>query len=118
MRVSAMMETMKRWQDEYLKFMARIEEPVVRFTEEASEQVAEYVPERPEWRFLAELPTVTEFVESQLKFRRRVVDEQAAFVRRMMKAMHPALVKIDHKAPAKKVAPKAAPARRVAVKAS
>lgn len=114
MRVSAMMMTMKRWQDEYLKLMARLEEPVIRFTEEASEQVAEYVPERPQWKFLAELPTVTEFVESQLKFRRRVVDEQAAFVRRMMKAMHPALAKIDHKAPAKK----AAPARRVAPKAS
>jgi hypothetical protein len=112
-----MMMTMKRWQDEYLKLMARIEEPVVRFTEEASEQVAEYVPERPEWKFLAELPTVTEFVESQLKFRRRVVDEQAAFVRRMMKAMQPALEKIDHKAP-KKVAPKAAPTRRTAAKAS
>lgn len=112
--MSAMMTTMKRWQDEYFKFMKRVEEPVIRFTEDASEQVAEYVPERPEWKLMAELPTVSEFVESQLKFRRRVVDEQAAFVRKMMKAMHPALMKIDHKPMMKK----AAPARRTAVKAA
>ena len=116
--MSAMMTTMKRWQDDYFKFLKRVEEPVIRFTEDASEQVAEYVPERPEWKFMAELPTVSEFVESQLKFRRRVVDEQAAFVRKMMKAMHPALVKIDHKPVMKKAAPKAAPARRTAVKAA
>jgi hypothetical protein len=52
---------------------------------------------------------MTELVESGLKFRRRVVDPQAAFVRKMMKAAHPALVKLE-KAPAKTAA-KARPVR-------
>lgn len=129
--MSTVMSTMKKWQDGYLKTMTRLEEPVVKFTGKAAESVAEYVPERPHWAFLDEVPTVTEFVESQLKFRKRVVDEQAVFVRKMMKAMHPALVRLEPKAPAvkrvaevKKVAAKrspvrrAAPVRRVGVKAA
>lgn len=129
--MSTVMSTMKKWQDGYLKTMTRLEEPVVKFTGKAAESVAEYVPERPHWAFLDEVPTVTEFVESQLKFRKRVVDEQAVFVRKMMKAMHPALVRLEPKAPAvkrvaevKKVTAKrspvrrAAPVRRVGVKAA
>jgi hypothetical protein len=89
------MNTLERWQDEYLDLMARWEEPVVTFTGKAADSVAKYVPERPGWAFLAELPTITEVVESQLKFRRRVVDEQAAFARRMMRAMQPALMRLE-----------------------
>ena len=88
---------MKSWQDEYLRLMTRWEEPVVRFTGKAAESAAEYVPERPSWAFLDEVPGITEFVDNQLKFRRRVVDEQAAFVRKMMKAMHPVLVRLEPK---------------------
>jgi len=101
--MTTMMTTMKTWQDEYLNLMVRLEDPVVKFTGMAADSVAKYVPERPQWAFLDEVPPVTEFVDSQLKFRRRVVDEQAAFVRKMMKAMHPALVRLDPKP----VAPKA-----------
>jgi hypothetical protein len=89
------MNTLERWQDEYLDLMARWEDPVVTFTGKAANSVAKYVPERPGWAFLAELPTITEVVESQLKFRRRVVDEQAAFARRMMRAMQPALMRLE-----------------------
>ncbi|MGD9704518.1 MAG: hypothetical protein AB7Q42_18985 [Acidimicrobiia bacterium] len=110
--MTAAMTTMKKWQDEYMTFVARVEEPVVRYTGRAVEAVAEYVPERPAWAFLDQVPTMTELVDNQLKFRKRVVDEQAAFVRKMMKAMHPALVKLETKAStAKAPMAKAAAAR-------
>jgi hypothetical protein len=116
--MATVMTTMKKWQDGYLEMMERVEAPIVRVAGKAAESVAEYVPERPQWRFLDEVPTVTEFVDSQLKFRRRVVDEQAAFVRKMMKAMHPALARLEPKAPAKRVAAKASSVRRIGVKAA
>jgi hypothetical protein len=116
--MATVMTAMKKWQDGYLKTTARVEEPIVRFTGRAAESVADYVPERPQWAFLDEVPTVTELVDSQLKFRRRVVDQQAAFVRKMMKAMHPALTKLEPKAPAKRVAAKASSVRRIGVKAA
>lgn len=100
LRVSAVMEKMKDWQDGYFKLVAKVEEPVLKYTEKAADAVSEYVPERPDWEFLEDVPTFSEFVDSQLKFRKRLVDEQAAFVRKMMKAMHPALVKMETKAPA------------------
>lgn len=107
--MTTVMTTMKKWQDGYLKVTARVEEPIVRFTGKAAESVADYVPERPQWAFLDEVPTVTELVDSQLKFRKRVVDQQAAFVRKIMRAMHPALARLEPKAPA---------AKRVAAKPS
>jgi hypothetical protein len=91
------MTTIKTWQDSYLRLVARVEEPVVELTARASEAIAEYLPERPRWTFLEDAPTITELVDNQLKFRRRIVDEQAAFVRKMMKAMHPALTKLETK---------------------
>jgi hypothetical protein len=91
------MKTIKTWQDGCLTLMVRVEEPIVRFTARASESVAEYVPERPGWTILEGAPTITELVDNQLKFRRRVVDEQAAFVHKLMKAMRPALTRLETK---------------------
>lgn len=87
------MTTLKKWQDEYFTLVQRVEKPVVRFVGERAETVARFVPERPE--FMAKLPTVATMVDNQLKFRKRFVDEQAAFVRSMMKAMHPMMEKLD-----------------------
>ncbi len=112
------MTTMKELQDKYLTLMTRVEEPVVKYAGKAAESVAEYVPELPHWSFLDQVPTMTEVVEAQLKFRKRVVDEQAAFVRKMMKAMHP-LMRAELQAPAaKRVAAKPTHVRRVGVKAA
>jgi len=112
------MTTMKKWQDQYLTLMARIEEPIVMFTGKAAGSVAEYVPELPHFAFLEQIPTLTDFVDSQLKFRKQVVDEQAAFVRKMVKAVHP-LMKAEPQAPiAKRAAAKPSPVRRVGVKAA
>ena len=116
--MSTMLTTMKEWQERYLKTVARVEEPVVRFTGKAAESVVRYVPERPDWAFLDSLPTMTEFVENQLKFRKQIVDEQAAFARKLIKAMHPALVKLETKAPAAKRVETKPAARRVGVKAA
>ena len=118
--MTAAMTTVKKWQDGYMTIVARVEEPVVRYTGRAAEAVAPYVPERPGWAFLDQVPTMTEFVDNQLKFRKRVVDEQAAFVRKVMKAMHPALVKLETRAPVTRRAPaaKPAPERRVGVRAA
>lgn len=113
------MTTINKWQDQYLTMMTRVEAPVVRYTAKATDTIADYVPERPQWSFLDQVPTMTEFVDSQLKFRRRVVDEQAAFVRKVMKAMSPAPTKVEPKVPAaKRVVGKPAPARRVGVRAA
>ena len=95
--MTTMMHTLQRWQDQYLDVMARWEEPVVRFTGRAADSAARYVPVRPDWPFLAEVPSVTEFVDNQLAFRRRVVDEQAVLVRSMMDAMHPVLERLEPK---------------------
>ncbi len=117
--MTAAMTTMKKWQDQYMTIVARVEEPVVKFTGKAVEAIAEYVPERPQWAFLDQMPAMTEFVDSQLKFRSRIVDEQTAFVRRLMKAMSPALMKLEPKAPAaKRAVGKPSQARRVGVKAA
>ncbi len=108
------MTTMKKWQDQYFTTVARVEEPIVKFTGKATESIAKYVPARPQWSFLDEVPTMTEFVDSQLKFRRRIVDEQADFAHRMIKAMRPALTRLETTAPAAKpVVARPAPVRRV-----
>jgi hypothetical protein len=117
--MTTVMTTMTKWQDDYLAMMARVEEPVVRFTGRATESVAKYVPERPEWAFLDRVPTLTAVVDSQVKFRRRVVDEQAAFVRKMMKAMHPVLARLEPKpVPVKRADARPTPIRRAARKAA
>ena len=116
--MTTVMTTTKQWQDEYLTMMARVEEPVVKFTGKAMEAIAEYVPERPHWAFLDQVPTMTEFVDSQLKFRRRVVDEQAAFVRKMVKAMDP-LMRLEPRGTCSEAGSRQdSPVRRVEVKAA
>jgi hypothetical protein len=112
------MTTIKKWQDDYLTMLARVEEPVVTYTGKAMEAIADYVPERPQWAFLNQLPTLTEVVDSQLKFRRQVIDEQAALVRKLMKAIDPALTRVGPKVPAAKRASKPSPVRKVGVKAA
>jgi hypothetical protein len=102
-----------------MRFAARVEDAVVQYTDRVTDNVAEYVPQRPDWVLFDRMPTMTEFVDNQLKFRKRVVDDQAAFVRKLMKAMHPALVKLEAKAPAKAdKAGKPAPGRRGGVRAA
>lgn len=99
-----MMTTIKEWQDGYFSAVKRIEEPMLKFAEGRADRFAKLVPDRPS--FLADLPKTTELMESQLKFRKRFVDEQIAFTRKMMKTMHPVFVKFD--TVAKPVEPKAA----------
>ncbi len=87
------MTTMTKWQDEYFTIVKRIEEPVLRVAGEVAERVARFVPERP--TFMTSMPTMTAVVDNQLKFRRRMVDEQAMFVHKMLKVMKPVVVRID-----------------------
>jgi hypothetical protein len=84
-----------RIQEEYFDLVKRLEERVVRTTAVVAPRLAEFVPERP--RRLAQMPTVTEFVDRGLTFRKRVVDEQARFTRAMLKAMSPMLAKFEGK---------------------
>jgi hypothetical protein len=88
------MQTLEKWQDEFLTMMKKVETPVVRFTGERAETMARVLPDRP--AFMTHLPSMTELVDNQLKFRRRLVDEQAAFVRRMLKAMQPMVHDAPH----------------------
>ena len=87
---------------------------MVRYVGKVAEPVARYLPERP--RFMAEMPMVRELVDNQLTFRRRVVDEQAAFVTKMMKAMKPMLAKVDGAPPGLKGAGGAPPGRMAGAK--
>jgi len=87
------MTTLKKVQDEYFTLAKRVEEPVVRFTGEMADAIAPFVPERPE--FMAKLPMTNELVTNQLKFVERFVDHQAAFVRKLMKAMDPVVTRMD-----------------------
>ena len=114
-----MMTTMKEWQDDYFDFVKKVEEPMLKFADERAETVAKYVPERP--AFMGEMPKTVDFVEMQLKFRKRFVDEQIAFTRKMIKAMHPVFVKLDTKPkaePKAKAAPKAKVTRMAPKKAA
>ena len=95
--MSTVMTSLKQFEDELMKSVERVEKPVLRYLGETAESVAKYVPERPEWAFLEKVPSVKELVEFQLKFTKRVVDHQATFVRKAMKAMDPALVRIEPK---------------------
>jgi hypothetical protein len=115
-RMTTVMTSIKKWQDDYMTLMARLEEPVVRYTSRASESVAPYVPQRPQWAFLDRVPSMTELVDSQLKFRRRVVDEQAAFIRTLMKSVQPALTKLEPKAAPHQDAMKRASVKRATAK--
>jgi len=92
------MLTLEKWQADYIGFVQQVEEPVVRFAGRVAGSVAPYVPEKP--AVLRSMPAVTELVESGLKFRKRMVDQQTLFVRHMMKAMHPVIEKFEAERPA------------------
>ena len=91
--MTKMMERVEEYEDRYLDQMKKAEEPLLRFTGDMSERMARFVPERP--AFMADMPKMVDFVEGQLKFRKRVVDEQLRFARKMMKAMNPVMLKVD-----------------------
>lgn len=99
--------TITNWQDKYFEFVKKIEAPVVQRTGQFADTIAGYVPTRP--TFMADMPTTKEFVDQGLKFRRRMVDEQATFVHHMLKAIDPVLERVDMvDAPHPTHAPKAA----------
>jgi hypothetical protein len=93
--MSTMLTAMQEWQDEFFELVDRLEEPVVKVAGEIAESVADYVPQRPAWPFVEQLPTVSELVEFQVAFTTRFVDQQAAFVRSVMKAVQPTLAKVE-----------------------
>ena len=91
--MSTMLDTVERFENRAFDQVKQAEEPMLRFAQETSDAVARFVPDRP--NFMADMPKFTEVVESQLKFRKRVVDEQLRFARKMMKAMDPLVKKLD-----------------------
>jgi hypothetical protein len=105
-----MLDTVERFENRAFDQVKHAEEPMLRFAHETSDAVARFVPTRP--RFMADMPKFTDVVESQLKFRKRVVDEQLRFARKMMKAMDPLVDKID--AEPEPIPPKAAPVAKKA----
>jgi cation diffusion facilitator CzcD-associated flavoprotein CzcO len=87
------MLTLKKWEDQYFTFTKKVQEPVVRYTGKMADAVAPYAVQRP--AMMAEMPTMHEVVDFSLKFRKHLVDEQAMFVRHVMKAMDPVTKKVD-----------------------
>ena len=86
----------KNWQDQYFTFVKRVEAPVLETTTRVVARLAELVPERPS--FLAPMPrahAVREAVGTGFTFRKRMVEEQTMFARRMMRAMEPIVTKLD-----------------------
>jgi hypothetical protein len=94
------MLTLKKWEDEYFTFTKKVQEPVVRYAGKVAQKVAPYAVQRP--ALLAEMPTMLEVVDHSLKFRKRLVDEQSAFVKHLMKALDPVTKKVDAPQPAMK----------------
>ncbi len=94
-------ETHERtWQDEYFTFVKRIEAPVLRTTTQLATRFAELVPGRP--AFLAPMPkahAVRDVMDTGFTFRKRMVEEQTMFARRMMKAIEPVLTTLDRLEP-------------------
>jgi len=112
------MLTMQKFEDGYFDTAKRVEQPVLQYTGKFAEAVAKYVPPRP--AFMASMPRMTEVIDDTLKFRKRIIDEQALFVRHFLKAMDPVITKFDAK-PEMKSTPrpvtavrKAAPRRKAA----
>ena len=105
------MQTVHEFEDEFFDVVKRAEEPLVRFGGNMAGFLADYTPEQPEWPFASQLPSVSELVDFQIGFARKLVDTQATFARDMVKAWKPVLAKLEPTAaPARKVrsAPKAA----------
>ncbi len=104
------MMTLKKWEDEAFTLAKKVEAPMVRYTGQVAERVAEYVPTRP--AFMAEMPKMAEMVEFALKLQTRLVAEQTKFVHSLMKAADPMLAKLDTApkahAPVAKMAPRKA----------
>jgi hypothetical protein len=108
--MSTLMTTVEDWQEEFFDLVDKVEEPVVRVAGDFAESISDYVPERPAWPFLSQLPTVSEVVENQIMFMTKLVDQQATFARHMVKAFEPVLVRREVKpAPARKPRKAAAP---------
>lgn len=110
--MTTMLDTVEKFENRAFDQFKQAEEPVLRFAHETSDAVARFVPARPS--FMADMPKMTDVVDSQLKFRKRVVDEQLRFARKMMKAMDPLVDKLD--AEPEKVAPKPVPVAKTAPK--
>lgn len=88
--------TGRTWQDEYFTFVKRIEAPVLRTTTQFATRFAELVPGRP--AFLAPMPkahAVRDVLDTGFTFRKRMVEGQTMFARRMMKAIEPMLTTLD-----------------------
>ncbi len=96
----------RTWQDEYFTFVKRIEAPVLRTTTQFATRFAELVPGRP--AFLAPMPkahAVRDVMDTGFTFRKRMVEEQTMFARRMMKAIEPVLTTLDRVDPVPGPAP-------------
>jgi hypothetical protein len=110
------MQTVKQWQDDYFVLAKKVEVPVVQFTARVADAVAQYVPNRPS--FMAEMPKFHELVESTLKFRTRLVNDQEHMVRQLVKAMDPVTMKFETTAPAMSTSKPAAAAAKAATTAA
>lgn len=111
--MTTVMERVEHWEDRSLEQLKELERPILEFTGDMSERTAKFVPERP--ALLADLPTMSELVESQLRFQKRLVDEQARFTRKLMKAMAPVIDRVDAR-PNHTVATTPTPTKAVATK--
>ncbi|MBK9178652.1 MAG: hypothetical protein IPM45_03575 [Acidimicrobiales bacterium] len=110
--MTPLMQSMVNMEEELLDLLDRVEEPIVSVVGTVAEAVADYIPERPAWPFLSELPTLTQLVDNGSSFAHKLVTHETEYAKALVKAMHPVLVKIEAK-PARKRAPRkpaAAPA--------
>jgi hypothetical protein len=88
--------TRKDWQDQYFTLVKRVETPLLETTARVVARLVELLPERP--AFLAQLPRAHDLraaVDTGVTFRKRVVEEQTLFARRMLKTLEPVIEKVD-----------------------
>jgi hypothetical protein len=94
-------DSVKHLEDDLLDVVETMQAPLVTGAASVAEAFADWVPARPEWPFVSELPTVTEVVELGAQFATRLVNQQAEFARRLVHAFDPILTRIDERAATK-----------------
>jgi hypothetical protein len=92
MEEAMFVDSVKRMEDDLFEVIETAETPMVASMASVADAFADYVPVRPAWPIVSELPTLTELVDD---FTTRLVTQQGEFVRRLVRAVDPILAKVD-----------------------
>jgi hypothetical protein len=90
-----LIDSVKRVEDDLLTLVGGIEDQLVTGVGGVASVLADYVPARPAWPFVSELPTLGEVVDATAEFATRFVAQQSELARRLALAVEPVVGKVD-----------------------